>query len=188
MPVPCQSAAERPNKIEDGQDHERPPSSPDVGRLAREDRPDDRADQGDGHGETKEIRIQAIGGLESSGCARDDRRVKAKEKAAEGRDDRAADQGWTERDLGRRRCRVIHSRSIFLQDHWRASEGTLEGDFKASGKVGVPPGWEQTNAATSFAWRLISSRARPARYPTTKAAVKASPAPMVSLTATGRPG
>ena len=28
IPIPCQSAAQRPNKIEDGQDHERPLSSP----------------------------------------------------------------------------------------------------------------------------------------------------------------
>src|SRR5271157_5137181 len=188
IPVPCQGTAERPDKIEDRQDLERPLSSPDIGGLACEDRPDDRADQGDGNGESKEILIQAIGGLECLGRARDDRCVKAKEKAAEGRHDRAADQGRSERDLDRRGCRVIHGRSIFLEDHRRASEGTLEGDFKASGKVGVPPGWEQTKAATSFAWRFISSRGRPARCPTTRAAVKASPAPMLSLTAMGRPG
>ena len=40
---------------------------------------------------------------------------------------------------------------------------------------------EQTNAATSLACRLIASSGRPARRPTTSAAVKASPAPTVSL-------
>ena len=56
------------------------------------------------------------------------------------------------------------------------------------GHAGVPPGREQTNAATSLACRLIASSGRPARRPTTIAAVKASPAPMVSLTSTGTPG
>ena len=93
--------------------------------------------------------------------------------------------GVSETGAGGDVCRVAR-RSKVLRDHDRTSEGVPEGNFKASGKVGVPPGREQTNAATSFAWRLISSRGRPARRPTTRAAVKASPAPIVSLTATGQ--
>ena len=186
VPVPRQGAAQRRHEIEDRQHHQRLLPAPDVGGLAREDRPEDRADQGDGDGEAQGRVVQSIRGPEGLGRARDHGRVEAEEQPAEGRHDRAADQGRGERDRGRRGCRRVARRSKVLRDHDRASEGVPEGNFKASGKVGVPPGREQTNAATSFAWRLISSRGRPASRPTTRAAVKASPAPIVSLTVDGQ--
>ena len=140
VPIPRQGAAQRRHEIEDGQRHERLLPAPDVGGLSREDRTDDRADEGDGDGEAQGRVIQSIRGPEGLGRARDHGRVEAEEQPAERRHDRAADQGRGERDRGRRGCCRVARRSKVLRDHDRTSEGVPEGNFKASGKVGVPPG------------------------------------------------
>ena len=91
VPVPGQGRADGRDEVEDGDHHEHGAAAVAIGRPAHDDRPDDRADQGSGHGEAEPPRVEVIDFFEPIGRSRDDGRVEAEQQASEGRNERAAE-------------------------------------------------------------------------------------------------
>ncbi len=81
--------------------------------------------------------------------------------------------------LGTQRLRHLHCAFFVYCPHAASSAGA---------SFGVAPSWEQTNAETSLASRLIRGIGQPLRRPTISTEEKASPAPTVSRTSTRNPG